>query len=101
MSTENQAVKPRFILYGTSACHLCEEAKEVLTSLHEQMQNQFGSDNGAFFEIEEVDIADSDALIEGYGTRIPVLLDEGLKSEIAWPFDESSVYQFMMKVVDA
>ena len=39
-----------------------------------------------------VDIADSDALMERYGTRIPVLANAALLGEeIGWPFDEAAV----------
>ena len=39
-----------------------------------------------------VDIADSDALMERYGTRIPVLANTAvLGEEIGWPFDEAAV----------
>lgn len=97
MNTNGLERKPIFILYGTTACHLCEDAKKVLLSLDEQMKKQFNSLSDSFFEIKEVDIADTDELVENYGTRIPVLLNESLDLELGWPFDESAVYQFMVK----
>lgn len=71
-------------LYGTSACHLCEQAEALLANLlasHPQWQ------------IEVVDIAESDALIADYGERIPVLGDGD--RELPWPFDSAAVVTFV------
>jgi glutaredoxin len=70
-------------LYHTSGCHLCEKAKDLLWP--------FLSDSRMF--LIETDIAESDVLIEMYGTKIPVLrLANG--SELTWPFDELAVSSF-------
>lgn len=68
-------------LYGTTFCHLCEEAEAVL---HE-----------TGIAAEHIDIAEDDELLEKYGTRIPVLqrLDTG--AELGWPFDAAAVSQFL------
>ena len=70
------------ILYGTSCCHLCEEAEAILRE--------------AGVAAEYLDIADNDGLLEKYGVRIPVLrrIDKG--EELGWPFDAASVAQFLM-----
>lgn len=68
-------------LYGTSACHLCELAESLLA------QVLAGFSEAQRPRIELVDIADSDALIERYGIRIPVLRREGDELELGWPFD--------------
>ncbi|MEP5569002.1 MAG: glutaredoxin family protein [Halioglobus sp.] len=68
------------ILYGTSACHLCELAAALLKT--------------ADLEFEEVDISESDALFERYGVTIPVLKrQDGV--ELNWPFDAASVRTFV------
>lgn len=69
------------ILYGTSACHLCEVAEALLA----QVLAGFGAAEQP--QIELIDVADSDALIERYGTRIPVLRRVGDGVELDWPFD--------------
>lgn len=74
------------ILYGTSACHLCDKAKEVLWSL---------SHLGISFK--EVDIAEQDGLICRYGTRIPVVQMPGCEAELGWPFDGDDVVAFVAK----
>lgn len=71
----------KFILYGTTFCHLCEQAQALLA--------QMG------IEAEHIDIVDDDALLECYGTRIPVVkrMDDG--SELGWPFDVAALQRFI------
>lgn len=67
-------------LYGTSACHLCELAEDMLVR------------SGA--EFRAVDIAGSDELFERYGLTIPVLQrPDG--AELNWPFSEDSLASFL------
>ncbi|TGD73578.1 glutaredoxin family protein [Mangrovimicrobium sediminis] len=60
------------ILYGTSACHLCEEAEALLLDL------------GAAYR--KVDISETDELFQRYGVRIPVV-QRADGEELGWPFD--------------
>ncbi len=71
------------ILYGTQACHLCEEAGAMLAGLG--------------IEAAHCDIIDDDGLVELYGVRIPVLkrLDTG--AELGWPFDAAAIARFLSK----
>ena len=68
-------------LYGTSCCHLCDEADAVLRE--------------AGIVAEHIDIADDDSLLRKYGTRIPVLRRTDNGAELGWPFDVASVVQFL------
>ena len=68
-------------LYGTKFCHLCEEAEAIL--------------NQAGINADPIDIAEDDALLEKYGTRIPVLQRIDNNAELGWPFDAASVAQFL------
>lgn len=72
---------PAPILYGTSCCHLCEEAEAVLRE--------------AGVAVQHNDIADDDGLLEKYGTRIPVLRRADSGAELGWPFDAAAVAQFL------
>ena len=72
-------------LYGTSACHLCELAEEILIGLVAA---------GAAPDFEKVDLADDDALFERYGERIPVLRD-GQGRELGWPFDAAEAVAWL------
>jgi glutaredoxin len=71
----------QLILYSTLGCHLCEQAK----SLAEPVL----ADRAV--ELREVDIADSEDLMEAYGVRIPVLQDADTKAELGWPFDTAAL----------
>ena len=75
----------RFILYGTSACHLCEIAEQML-----QLQQQTGS----AFAFDKVDISESDTLFERYGVLIPVLQHPDGR-DLNWPFSQSQLQQFL------
>lgn len=80
----NQAVN-QFILYGTSCCHLCDEAEALLIPLLV-----------ATCSIECIDISESDQLIEQYGTLIPVLFRVSDRAELRWPFDAISAQRFLI-----
>ena len=74
----------QFTLYGTSACHLCEVAEEMLQQLGECAPG---------LAFTKVDISDSDALFQRYGVRIPVLADPGGR-ELDWPFTPEQLWAF-------
>ncbi len=69
------------LLYGTSCCHLCEQAEAVLYELG--------------IAAEHVDIAEDDELLEKYGVRIPVLRRADSGAELGWPFDAAVVAGFL------
>lgn len=62
-------------LYTTVGCHLCELAYQQLQQLNSQQ-----------FSIQSIEIALDDALVERYGTTIPVIEfpDHAL---LTWPFE--------------
>ena len=68
-------------LYTTVGCHLCEMAESILDPIADRDQ----------IIIERVEIADSDALLERYGVRIPVIRPHGSTLELGWPFDAEAV----------
>ena len=90
---------PIFYLYTTLGCHLCNDAQEVIDDLHRQLLMHFKSDlegeGSRIFLLEKIDIAFDDALVEEFGTRIPVLLCSDRKRQLEWPFDAQSLYDFM------
>lgn len=73
------------ILYTTSGCHLCDMAEEII--------NPVIATND--LTLEKIDIADTDQLIDQYGTRIPVVAVKGLSSDLGWPFDEEGFLNFL------
>lgn len=73
-------------LYGTSACHLCEMAEQLLVDLQK---------HGVEFSVTKIDIAEDDALMERYGIVIPVVRrSDG--SELGWPFNADDVMRWLL-----
>lgn len=72
-------------LYGTSACHLCDQAEALLQeALAIRPQ----------WTYLKVDISESDQLFERYGLLIPVLaLADG--RELRWPFSAGALAAFL------
>ena len=73
-------------LYTTLGCHLCDEAKLLLVDLME---------NGLELSLTEIDIADSDDLIEQYGIRIPVIRTAGSEDDLGWPFNSQQLQTYL------
>lgn len=71
-------------LYGTTGCHLCEHAEALLLPWVAQG-----------WQVELVDIAEDDDLLERWGTAIPVLQAARQGSTLCWPFDASALQQFL------
>lgn len=55
------------LMYSRVRCHLCDEARTVISSVRRKVP----------FDFEEVDIDSSDELVAEYGIRIPVVLIDG------------------------
>lgn len=75
-----------FVLYSTSACHLCELA---LAMIEEQASGD------GHIVCEERDISVSDTLFERYGLLIPVLQHPD-KRELNWPFSPGQLRKFLL-----
>jgi len=73
------------VLYGTSACHLCEQAEALLVE---------ALPAGGDVCYRKVDISTDDALFERYGWIIPVLARPDGK-ELSWPFDGVILGEFI------
>ncbi|NMZ97527.1 glutaredoxin family protein [Pseudomonas lundensis] len=71
-------------LFGTLGCHLCELADAEVMPLVA---------HGLLVEL--IDIADSEALVEAYGLRIPVLRRVDTGAELGWPFDTEQIVAFL------
>lgn len=63
------------ILYGTTGCHLCDEAETLLRK----------AEKARALDWRYVDIALDAALVQRYGLRIPVLVTADGR-ELGWPF---------------
>ncbi len=58
---------PRITLYTRPGCHLCDDARAVVTRVHARHP----------FELVEVDVSLDPTLYREYGERIPVLALDG------------------------
>ena len=77
--------KKGLVLYGTSACHLCEVAQDMLEHHHK---------NCAEIDYSSLDISESEELFQAYGLKIPVLRRaDGL--ELDWPFSLEELTAFL------
>ena len=76
----------RFLLLGTSGCHLCEQAEQIINDI---------LPNNLELTIETIDIAEHEQWQEEYAIRIPVLYHPESKNELGWPFDQTHVIQFI------
>ena len=65
--------------YTTEGCHLCEDAVVLLRQLLAKYPDQY--------QIELIDIIESDELVQRYGSRIPVIAKQGDVNGLGWPFD--------------
>ena len=75
----------QFLLMSSVGCHLCDEAAEILIRSLDPHQHQ----------LDEVDIAYDDQLMERFALLIPVLVDEISGAELRWPFAAADVSRFV------
>ena len=73
------------LFYTTTQGHLCELAEALLVST--PMPEPI--------PVDVVDIAQSEALVERYGTRIPVLRRNDTGAELDWPFTRDQLLTFL------
>ena len=72
-------------LYGGTGCHLCEQAKDVIGPVLDQLD----------WFCEEVNIRGDENLEALYGVRIPVLKTPS-GAEKSWPFSEGQVRRLLL-----
>jgi len=74
------------LLYSTSGCHLCDQAKTLVEQIVLPQR----------FVLKIIDIANDDALFEKYGIRIPVIKFEHAQQELSWPFDLVDLTEYLV-----
>ena len=74
-----------YVLYSTAACHLCELAQQVILDVAAQLP----------IDVYVEDIAESEQLVDAYGDRIPVLMDEQSGRELNWPFNQNELFVWL------
>ncbi len=74
-----------YFLFGTAGCHLCEQAEQLIE--HSE----------AALAYHKQDIVEKNDWMEQYATRIPVLYHIPSREELGWPFDQTSLQQFISR----
>jgi glutaredoxin len=72
------------ILYGKPGCHLCDDARELLSRLEARYA----------FTVAEIDIRSDPALFRRYDIRIPVLVIDGQR-ELDAPIKEQQLRKLL------
>ena len=87
MTAENNNVDQDKVvtLYSGTGCHLCEQAKDVLAPVLEELD----------WHCQEVNIRGDEALEALYGLRIPVLKTPA-GDEKGWPFSAGQVRRLLL-----
>ncbi|EON90752.1 glutaredoxin [Marinobacter lipolyticus SM19] len=75
----------QLLFYTTSQCHLCELAEALLVN----------TPMPAPIPVDVIDIAQSEELVNRYGTRIPVLRRNDTGAELDWPFTRDQLLTFL------
>ncbi|MEQ1740338.1 MAG: glutaredoxin family protein [Methyloglobulus sp.] len=81
----------KYLLLGTSGCHLCEMAEELI---HECLVGEESA------TVELIDIAEQTQWQEDYATLIPVLLHIPTNKSLNWPFTKEQVLTFIKQYHD-
>ena len=80
----------QIILFGTSGCHLCEDAQQIIDIVVKRFEGPI--------VLEYIDIAEQEQWLERYAIRIPVLFHAKSRTELGWPFDAEKVQAFLRRL---
>ena len=72
-------------LYSTLGCHLCEHALAMVVPIAKAYD----------FQVREIEISDSNDLIQKYGVVIPVLEWPEANKSLHWPFSAEDVQELL------
>jgi hypothetical protein len=79
----------RLLLFGTSGCHLCEQAREIIQDCLSDRFDKW---------VETIDIAEFEQWQAQYAQHIPVLYDTETQKELGWPFNQTQVKEFIIEL---
>jgi hypothetical protein len=83
------------LFFTTSGCHLCEDAQVMLNEVLPHADRLRTESGLAPLQVHAVEISEEAALVEHYGSKIPVLVLEESARELAWPFDRAHLFGFL------
>jgi hypothetical protein len=78
-------MQKEYILYGTSGCHLCDEAEAIINTVLKPQD----------IILIKQDIIDDDNLLNQYALTIPVFKCQATQQELNWPFNEEVIAAFI------
>jgi hypothetical protein len=78
-------MQKEYVLYGTSGCHLCEEAEAIVSRAIK---------NHNIIYLNK-DIVEDDDLLNQYALTIPVFSCQETREELNWPFTEEAINAFI------
>jgi hypothetical protein len=76
----------QLLLLGTSGCHLCEQAEQII--------------DACLVKVELIDIAEQLQWQTQYAVHIPVLHAPEFNQSLYWPFDENKVQDFIAGLIN-
>ena len=79
------------LLLGTSGCHLCEEAEDIIATCSLDPDK---------VSIESLDIAEQEQYQADFALYIPVLYHPESISRLNWPFNDKQVQVFISQLDD-
>jgi hypothetical protein len=79
-------MKTPFFILGTAACHLCEQAHEIIATI-------CAVDKCVVFTT--IDIAEHEHWQHAYATQIPVVYHPDTHTALVWPFDQAKLFAFI------
>ncbi len=87
----------KVLLYTTLGCHLCEDAMDLLKQYRTRQETELEAENTGIkeIEIEEIEISESESLVESYGLRIPVIRKLHTSEELGWPFTLDDLTRYL------
>ncbi|MGR9051678.1 MAG: glutaredoxin family protein [Gammaproteobacteria bacterium] len=78
------------VLFGTEGCHLCEQAEALI--------DEYRSASAVELSVEIKDITEDEQAYRDYALRIPVLFHQETQQTLAWPFDRSTLREFIKTI---
>ena len=86
LATSTSSAPTPWLLYGTSECHLCDQAEQLLTQLAQALPIQW--------QRQDITLLDQ-SLYARLEQRIPVLFVG--TQELQWPFGLTDLYQLAQR----
>ncbi len=81
-------MKTPFIVFSTAACHLCEQAHEIIELV-------CAVDKCVVFTTIDIAEHEHEHWQRAYATQIPVVYHPDTHTALVWPFDQAKLIAFI------